>query len=109
MQTLKFIVDGCEIRPDSACDFNNLFPGTNKQIRAEFSFSPEWKSGPKVAAFWSMMGSEYPPRELKDGKTCMIPSDALKRAAFKVQIIGKLNGNTVSTNKLTVYQKGGKT
>lgn len=108
MRTLKFVVEGQNIRPDPSCNFDGLFPGAENQIRAEFSFSPEWKSGPKVAAFWSMMGSEYPPQELKDCKTCMIPSDALKRAAFNVQILGKRNGATVRTNKLTVYQKGGK-
>lgn len=107
MRTLKFVVEGQNIRPDPSCDFTGLFPGTENRIRAEFSFSPEWKSGPKVAAFWSMTGSEYPPLELKDGKTCMIPSEALKRAAFKVQILGKLNGATISTNKLPVHQKGG--
>lgn len=108
MRTLKFVVDGRSVRPDSSCDFTGLFPGTETDVRAEFTFSPEWQSGVKVAAFWSMLGSEYPPRALKDGKSCMIPSEALKRAAFKVQILGKHNGITVSTDKLTVYQKGGK-
>jgi hypothetical protein len=108
VRTLKFVVEGQNIRPDPSCDFTGLFPGTGTDIRAEFSFSPEWKSGAKVAAFWSMMCSEYPPRELKDGKSCMIPREALKRAAFKVQILGKINGAIVPTNKLTVYQKGGK-
>lgn len=108
MRVLKFIVDGKTIRQDPSCDFTGLFPGTETSVVAEFSFSPEWKTGVKVAAFWSMMGSEYPPQELKDGKSCMIPTEALKRAAFKVQIFGKPNGVTTSTDKMTVYQRGGK-
>lgn len=109
MRTLKFVVDGSTIRPDPSCDFSGLFPGAETSVKAEFSFSPEWKSMVKVAAFWSMMGSEYPPQVLKDGKSCMIPAEALKRAAFKVQVLGKYKGVPTSTDKLTIYQKGGKT
>lgn len=108
MRTLKFVVNGLTIQPDPSCDFTGLFPGTEADIQAEFSFSPEWKSRVKVAAFWSMMGSEYPPQALNNNKTCMIPGEALKRPAFKIQILGRSNGTTVRTNALTVYQKGGK-
>lgn len=108
MRTLKFIVEGQTIKSDPECDFSGLVPGTEGYLQAEFTFSKEWKSTPKVAAFWSIMGNEYPPQALKDGKTCMIPVEALKKAAFKVQVLGNIDGATVPTNKLTVYQKGGK-
>ncbi len=107
MKTLKLLVGEYGIKVNPACSFDGIFPGMTEPLRLEFDFSPEWKSMVKVAAFWSMMGSEYPPQVLEDGKSCMIPTEALKRAAFKVQILGKYNGQIASTNKLTVSLKGG--
>jgi hypothetical protein len=63
MQTLKFIVDGQTIKPDPECDFSGLVPS----MQAEFTFSKEWESTPKVVAFYSRLGNEYPPQSLKDG------------------------------------------
>ena len=108
MRTLEFIVNNKSIIRDPDCDFSGLFPGTEKFIMAHFSFSDEWKNSIKVAAFWSILGAEYEPQELKDGKSCMIPVEALARPAFKVQILGKKGRSIISTNKLTVYQGGGK-
>ncbi len=109
MRTLKFIVDGQIITKDPRCDFTNLIPGTEGYLRAEFSFSPEWNNCVKVAAFWSAVGKEYPPQELKDGMSCMIPSEALKHYAFKVGVIGKSPTLKLITNKIAVTQDGGKT
>lgn len=107
MRTLKFIIDKQIIKQDPVCDFSNLIPGTEGYLQAEFSFSPEWKDCVKVAAFWSPFGREYPPQALKDGKTCMIPAEALNKRDFKVQVIGKKDGFKLSTNKVTVIQNGG--
>lgn len=100
MQTLKFIVEGQVIKPDPECDFSGLVPG----IQAEFTFSKEWTSVPKVVAFYSRLGNEYPPQALKDGKTCTIPTEALRKRIFKVQVLGK---NGLATNRLEIDQKGG--
>lgn len=108
MRVLRFIVNGRSIKPDSSCDFEGLFPGKNDHIQAEFDFSSEWMDSPKVVAFWSMMGVEYPPQELDEYDTCMIPIEALKKPAFKIQMIGRQKGVLVSTNRLTIYQRGGK-
>ena len=108
MRTLKFIVDGPTIKPDPSCSFNGLFPGAEDQIRAEFYFSKEWKNMVKVAAFWSVMGNEYDPQEVKEDNSCMIPVEALKRTSFRIQVLGKRDGTRMQTNKLTVYQKGGR-
>lgn len=105
MRTLQFIVDGESIKQDPSCDFSGLFPGRNPNIQAEFRFSPEWDNKVKVAAFWSMLDMEYEPQELRDD-TCVIPSEALSRATFKVQILGKKGKTTLTTNKLTVRQTG---
>lgn len=109
MRILKFIVDNQIIRPDPKCDFSGLVPGTKGYLQAEFSFSPEWRGCTKVAAFWSAMGREYPPQILEDGKTCIIPEEALKRRTFRVQVIGKNSEVQLTTNKAVVNQNGGKT
>ena len=108
MRVLRFIVNGRSIKPAPDCDLNGLFPGKNDSIQAEFEFSSEWMDIPKVVAFWSMMGVEYPPQELDEYDTCMIPIEALKKPAFKIQMLGKRKGVIMSTNRLTIYQKGGK-
>ena len=108
MRTLRFIVDGRSITPDPKCNFDDLVPGSDNRIQADFIFkSDEWKSGPKVIAFWSMLGREYQPQLLKGGETtCMIPEEALNREKFKIQVIAKKTDYTIKTEKLTVHQKG---
>lgn len=107
MRTLKFIVEGQIIKPDPNCDFSNLVPGTEGYLRAEFSFSSEWKGCAKVASFWSAVGDEYPPQVLSDGFSCLIPAEATRRYAFRVGIIGKGSNIKLITNKVAVVQTGG--
>ena len=111
MRTLKFIVQNQIIEKDLDCDFNDLVPGTEGYLQAAFSFSPEWNDCVKVAAFYSQMGTEYEPQILRDGKTSMIPSEALKRRIFKVQVLGRdfVNSRRLITNRLEVCQNGGRT
>lgn len=112
MRTLRFIVDGESIKQDPTCDFGGLFPGKNPNVQAEFVFSSEWENATKVAAFWSMLDKEYEPQVIDD-ETCIIPSEALTRASFKIQVFGKkgktrLNTAKLTTNKLTIRQTGGR-
>ena len=107
MRTLKFIVDGQIIKQDPNCDFTNLVPGSEGYLRAEFSFSPEWSNCKKVAGFWSAVGQEYPPQILEDGRSCIIPPEALAKYAFKVGVIGKSTTSKLTTNKVAVKQNGG--
>lgn len=109
MKTVKLIVNGDYIKVDPSCNLSGLFPGMEEQVCLEFACSSEWKDLVKVVAFWSLMGEEYPPRALEDGKSCIVPSEALKNTAFRVQIFGKLNGKRSSTTKCTIHLKGGKT
>lgn len=106
MRTLKFIVDNQSIKQDPKCDFSGLVPGTEDYLQAEFIFSSEWTGCTKVAAFYSVMGKEYEPRLLKDGKTCIIPSEALKRKTFLVRVLGKRDQLRLTTNKVAVSQNG---
>ena len=107
MRTLKFIVDDQIIRQDPSCDFSGLVPGTQDYLQARFTFSSEWKGCVKVAAFYSMLGREYPLQILEDGATCMIPAEALKKRIFKIQVVGKKGEFKILTNKVTVDQNGG--
>ena len=107
MRVLKFIVDELTIKPDPDCDFSGLVPGTNGYLKAEFTFSPEWNGWVKVASFYSVFGEEYPPQLLKDGKTCVIPKEALTKREFKIKVVGKRGEAVIGTNKLAVRQNGG--
>lgn len=107
MRILRFIVDGKTIKQDPSCDFGGLFPGKNPNIRAEFTFSSEWKNKVKVAAFWSILDKEYEPQGIEDD-ACIIPLEALAKPSFKIQILGKKGNERIDTNKLTILQKGGR-
>ena len=107
MRTLKFIVDKQIIEQDPSCDFTNLVPGTEGYLEAEFTFSKEWNGTTKIVGFYSMMGTEYPARILKNGKTCVIPAEALKRHTFKMQVFGRKGDMTLTTNRLIINQDGG--
>lgn len=108
MRTLRFIVKDQIIQKDPKCNFEDLVPGTDGYLQAEFYFSPDWMGCVKVAAFYSRLGKEFEPQILKDGKTCMIPAEALEQKVFKVRVIGKKEGLKLTTNKVTINQNGDK-
>ena len=109
MRTLKFIVDSVTLKENPNCNFAGLFPDPNQQIEVEFSFSEEWNSAVKVAAFYSVLGKEFPPQIINKEGRCKIPPEALALPVFRMQIIGATRGLPLSTNTLSIYQKGGKT
>ena len=108
MRTLSFIVEHDVIKQDPFCNFNGLFPAPNQKIQAHFAFSEEWTNIPKVVAFYSMLGKEFPPRLIDEENYCMIPPEALSLPTFKLQVLGNNQGKIIPTNTMTVYQKGGK-
>jgi hypothetical protein len=108
MRTLRFFVDGQTIKPDPTCDFSGLFLSKNSDVCAEFIFSSEWNGMTKVAAFWSMLNEEYEPQVIDENNTCIIPSEAFTRAAFKIQALGIKGSGKLTTNKLVVLQTGGR-
>lgn len=107
MRTLKFIVDKQILNRDQNCDFSDLVPGTEEYLQLEFSFSSEWTGYTKVVGFWSLFGKEYPAMVLKDGRTCIVPAEALKRRAFRIQVVGKRGNERINTNKIQIDQNGG--
>lgn len=108
MRTLKFIVEDQIIKKDPNCDFSNLVPGTEGYIRAEFSFSNNWAGCKKVAAFYSILGHEFEPQILEDGKSCLIPKEALQKEKFSIRVIGRAKSLKIITDKIIVIQDGGK-
>lgn len=108
MRTLKFIVTDQLIKLDPLCETDELVPGTESYITAEFTFSREWAGYTAVASFRSMLGREYEPQRLIDGKYCLIPSEALRKRSFKVQVIGKKGDSRLTTNRVIVTQNGGR-
>lgn len=108
MRTLRFIVDGQKIKHDPNCDFSGLVPGTEGYLHVEFAFSPDWDGCAKAVSFWSLMGREYGAVLLKDGKSCAVPAEALKKQVFMVQVTGKRAGYKLTTHKVAVCQNGGK-
>ena len=107
MRVLKFIVNGKTLEQDPTCDFDGLFPGREETVKAVFNFSPEWRSAIKVAAFLSVMGTEYTPQVLDADDSCIIPREAILKPSFKIKILGRVNKLDVETNALTIYQRGG--
>ena len=107
MRTLRFIVKGQIIEPDPSCDFSGLVPGTVGYLKADFAFSEEWNGCTKVAAFYSLLGKEYPPQILADGRSCFIPKEALAKQTFTMKVIGQRSDFKIGTNKIAIKQDGG--
>lgn len=108
MRTLKFNVNNQSLTKDPNCNFDGLVPGTSDYIQAEFSFSNEWDGYLKAVSFESLLGHEYEPQFLRNGRSCMIPAEALERRSFKMKIIGKKDTSKITTNKITIEQNGGR-
>lgn len=103
MRTLKFIIDGQNIKKDPSCDFTGVVPGTKGYLEASFRFSNEWK-GCKKAAVFNALGKESPV-PLINGK-CKIPEDVLTWKMFSVRVVGESDGYRITTNRVEVLQNG---
>ena len=107
LRTLRFKVDDLLITKDPNCDFSGLVPGSKGYLRAEFDFSSEWDGCAKVAAFYTRFDKEICHAVLEDGKSCIIPEEALKRTIFQVSVFGTNGDIVLPTNKVEVNQNGG--
>ena len=108
-RTLRFNVNDLLINKDPNCDFSGLVPGSKGYLRAEFNFSSEWDGCAKVAAFYTRFGKELSHAVLEDGKSCIVPEEALKRKIFKVRVFGTNGDIVLPTNEVEVNQNGGTT
>ena len=104
MRTIKFIVDGQNIKRDLTCDFSKIVKGSKGYLKCNFSFSAEW-SGCKIAAsFWSF-GKEIDAALLENGE-CQIPDSVTDFRKFGISLIGVRGGYRITTNKVWVEQEG---
>lgn len=109
MRVLRFDVNDQIISKDPECDFNNIVPGTSGYLKAEFIFSKEWDNFVKVASFYRN-GRECSAEILEDGKTCIIPSNALVGRRFAIKISGREKDNKnirITTSMVEIIQNGG--
>lgn len=106
MRVLNYDVDKQVISKDSQCDYSNLVAGSEGYLKLAFNFSKEWDGCVKVVEFKSMRGEEYTPGYLANGHTCPIPSEATANRRFKFRILGKKEGYKITTNYMTISQKG---
>jgi hypothetical protein len=107
LRTLRFNVNDLLIDKDPSCDFSGLVRGSKGYLRAEFNFSSEWDGCAKVAAFYNQVDKELGHAVLEDGKSCIIPEEALKRKIFKVRVFGTNGDIVLPTNTVEVNQNGG--
>lgn len=103
MRTLKFSVDGQRLRKRIDCDFSGLVAGSVGYLRAEFEFSDDWAGCKKAASFW-IEDQEYAVR-LDSNDSCIIPSEALSGALFKVSVVGIRSDYKISTTRTRVHQE----
>lgn len=103
MRLLKFNVDAQKLSKDPTCDFNNLVAGTRKYLRAYFTFSPEWDDCVKVVSFWR--GNKEHAVILQNDE-CEIDPEALVGTTFGVTVTGQRGEYRITTDKVTVRQRG---
>lgn len=107
MRVLEFVVNDQIITKSPSCDFENLVPGTEGYLYAHFTFSPEWDGAVKAASFWRG-NKECTPQLLRDGHSCVISADALTGSSFGVSVVGKKGIQVITTDRVEVKQRGGK-
>lgn len=105
MRELKFNVSGQHIRPDPACDFSGIVPGSKGYLKAIFTFDGEWAGCEKIAEFRKYDVEKCTSVRLI-GNSCMIPEEELANKYFYMNIIGIRPGFRIKTSKLEVRQNG---
>ena len=108
MRVLEFMVNKQMLTKNPVCDFSNIVPGSEGYLKARFFFSEDWEDCTKVVGFY-YGNTEFPPKELAEDNTCIIPYEALKKPSFDIRVFGQRKGFGISTNRMTISQNGGKT
>lgn len=102
IRTLRFIVNGQQIKKDPKCDFNKIVRGTSGYLKAGFSLSNEWIGCRIAASFWCL-GKEYP--AVLNRNECFIPKEALIWSNFEVSLTGIKDNYKITTNKIRIVQE----
>jgi hypothetical protein len=99
MRILDFVVDKQTIAKSDKCNFGDLVAGTTGYLQARFCFSREWSGYRKVAVFTCKSG-EYP--VLIESTMCAVPDEVAACTSFKVTVVGKRGGSTLTCGRTTV-------
>lgn len=105
MRELKFNVSGQHIRPDPACDFSGIVPGSKGYLKATFTFDSEWAGCEKIAEFRKYDVEKCTSVRLT-GNSCTIPEEELANRCFYVNAVGIKPGYRIKTNREKVEQDG---
>lgn len=103
MRTLKFMINGQQIKKNTDCDFSGLVAGSAGYLKAKFQFSSEWHGCKKAASFW--IGEQEYPVLLDAFDSCVIPEEVLTGEQFKVSVTGVKKLYRIQTNKTKVRQE----
>lgn len=104
MRTLKFNVDGQNLKKSPDCNFDNIVKGTKAFLKLSFSFSPEWKGCAIVVTFWNY-DNELCAVPVVNG-LCSVPDEVTDYRKIKISLTGKKKGYKIITNKCIIRQEG---
>lgn len=103
MRTLKFYVEGQNLRKDSKSDFSGIIRGSRGYLQCSFSLSKEW-GGCKIAASFWHYDKEIDAAPVIGGK-CTIPDSVTDYREFEVSLVGDRKGYRITTNRIKIEQE----
>lgn len=104
MRTLKFLVEGQNLKKDPTCDFFGIVKGSKGYLQCSFSLSREWSDCKIAASFWNY-DKEIDAAAVVHG-VCQIPDSITGRRRFGVSLTGIKDGYRITTNKVWIEQEG---
>lgn len=103
MRTLKFLVEGQNLKKDPTCDFSGIVKGSKGYLQCNFDFSIEWNRCKVVASFWDY-DKEIDAAIVSHGM-CRIPDSVTGLRKFKISLTGVKDVYQITTNKVRIDQE----
>lgn len=104
MRTLRFIVDGQNLKKAPDCDFTKLVRGSHGYLECRFSFSREWMDC-KIAVSFFHLGKEVD-AVLLEKDYCTIPDNIADLPDFSIKLTGVRGTYRITSCKLPIRQEG---
>lgn len=98
MKVMIFNVDGSRIEQDRISSDNVVMGDT---VRLFFNFSSEWDTVAKVVKF-TRGNVELTPCVLRNGNTCVIPSEVMNGTYFRMRVLGRNADGDYSTQPVLI-------
>lgn len=102
MRILSFTVDGQKLSKDG--DFSNIIHGSKGYLKCKFSFNGNDWNRHKLIAVFRAKEEEYAVL-LRPDRTCMVPDEVTDEPSFKLELVGVLNDEKITTNKELIEQR----